>query len=329
MPWVAAHPDATGMTATATALATGTVCTAVVVHYREAGPTLACLASLRAQQPPVEVVLVDNASPDGSGDELERALVGMAGVTLLRSPWNGGFGAGCNLGMAFALRSWPEAEHLLLLNPDAELTSGALAELLATAERHPDAAIVGCRIDGPDGRPWFRNGHVPRWTLSGFHVEAPAADEHPSEFVSGACMLLRADLLHAGLRFEESFFLYCEDADLCCEVRQRGWQVWVTQRALAHHAGGGSQPGENVLGELTAERLFWLTRAKVMFARRRLSCLQRLCFGVVAAIGKPLAGVLKFRSLRFLPAYYRGLWSGLRAPLRRFGLRGRLVRPAG
>lgn len=300
-------------TALATVAAVPTTCAAVVVHYRGAQQTLDCLASLAAQRPTPEVVVVDNGSPDGSGQQLEHELASRDGVHLLRVADNGGFGAGCNRGITFALQRWPELEHVLLLNPDAEMTPGALAELLATSGRHSDAGIVGCHIDDGEGRTWFANGRMPRWTLSGFHCAAPAAPEFASEFVTGACMLIRADLLRSGLRFDESYFLYCEDADLCCEVRARGRGLWITQRARVRHLGGGSQPGARVLGELTAERLYWLTRAKVLFARRRLGTLQRLAFLGVAMTLKPLAGWLASGSLRFLGPYCRGLLSGLGA----------------
>jgi N-acetylglucosaminyl-diphospho-decaprenol L-rhamnosyltransferase len=292
-------------------------CAAVVVHYRDADQTLRCLASLAAQEPRPEVVLVDNGSPDGSGDRLAAVLATAGSVQLLRSARNGGFGAGCNQGIELALSRWPGLQHVLLLNPDAVMGAGALRELLATSARHPDAGVVGCRIVDATGRPWFQNGRVPRWTLSGFHCAPPAADEHESGFVTGACMLLAADLLRTGLRFDESYFLYCEDVDLCCEAVARGRELWVTQRATVVHVGGGSQPGERVLGELTAERLFWLTRAKVIFAWRRLHWLQRWSFLLVACACKPLAGAVRAGSLAFLGPYCRGLASGIRAALSR------------
>ncbi len=315
-------PDAaTGLTAQVTARAPTVAlqpeCTAVVVHYRDAGSTLRCVRSLLAQEPAPHVVVVDNASPDGSGAELSIAFRQMERVQLLRSPHNGGFGAGCNRGIDHALQHWPHLEGVLLLNPDAELAPGALGELLGTQRRHPRAGVVGCRIDDGAGRTWFANGRIPRWTLSGFHTGAPTALEHRTGFVTGACMLLHGDLLRGdprtpGLRFDERFFLYCEDADLCERVRQRGGELWLTHRARASHRAGGSQPGARVLGEFTAERLYWLTRAKVLFAARHLSWPQRACFLVLAAVGKPLLGLLQARSLRFLGPYWRGLRDGWR-----------------
>jgi hypothetical protein len=285
----------------------------VIVHYRDAAATLRCIASVRAQSERPQLVVVDNASPDRSGDELAEVLAGAADVLWIRSPHNGGFGAGCNLGLDRALAAWPELLFVLLLNPDAELAPDALGELLASAHRHPRAGIVGARIDRPDGSAWFRNGRIPRWTLRGFHRRAPAADEHRTGFVTGACMLLHGGLLRAGLRFHPGYFLYCEDAELCDEVLGQGHELWINQRARVVHIGGGSQPGAAVLGELSAERLYWLTRAKSLFARRRLGRLQAACYFVFACTVKPMLGLLLTRSTRWLGAYFRGLRDGARA----------------
>lgn len=288
---------------------------AVVVHYRDAAATERCVTSLLAQEPAIEVVVVDNDSPDGSGERLRRTFADRRGVHLLQATHNGGFGAGCNLGIDAALRRWPALAHVLLLNPDAELGDGGLAALLATSARHPEAGVVGCRIDDGGGRPWFVNGRLPRWSLRGFHCAAPAADEFAAGFVTGACMLLRADLLRDGLRFDERYFLYCEDADLCCEVLARGRELWITHAARVRHTGGGSQPGRPVLGELGAERLYWLQRGKALFARRRLGWFERSVFVAIAAVAKPLAAVLTGRGVAWIGPYFRGLWSGLTAPL--------------
>lgn len=306
----------TTATRQATLLDTPTVgasCTAVVVHYRNACDTLACIASLQQQPERPRIVVVDNQSPDNSWPELSAQLREQEDVTLFRSAHNGGFGAGCNQGIEIALEQWPDARHLLLINPDATLEADALGKMIATANQRPQAGIVGCRIDDSAGQPWFQNGRFPRWTLSGFHHPAPASKEHETEFVTGACMLITCDLLHAGLRFDETYFLYCEDADLCSEVAAQGRQLWITQEARATHRGGASQPGEHVLNELSAERLFWLTRAKVLLARKRLNFGQKCGFLAIALLGKPIAGLWISRSTRFLWPYLRGMASGLRA----------------
>lgn len=302
--------------AAATPSPTKSIVAAIVVHYRDAASTLRCVASLLAQTSPPFVVVVDNASPDGSWTTIVEVLGGTREVTLVRAGKNGGFGAGCNVGIAHALDHWPQLADVLLLNPDAELAADGLATMTALRRERPRAGIVGCRIVDAAGNLWFGNGRFRPWSLSRMHAAPPPdAIEHRSDFVTGACMLIDGDLLRDGLRFREDYFLYCEDVDLCRRVTALGRECWVTHRTRARHEGGGSQPGERVLGELTAERLYWLTRAKVVLARRVLSGPQRLVFFLLAFTAKPVVGIGMARSLRFLPAYLRALRDGLRAKL--------------
>ncbi|MGE3175176.1 MAG: glycosyltransferase family 2 protein [Planctomycetota bacterium] len=285
---------------------------AVLVHYRCADDTLGCIASIQEHAPGTPVLVVDNAAADGSGAALAQRCAGFAQVTVLHARTNRGFGAGCNGGIDRAVARFPELEHVLLLNPDARLRPGALQQLRNCARNHPRAGVVGCRIVEPDGDVWFANGRFPRFSLSRFHTRPPGgATEFETGFVTGCCMLIDAGMLRRGLRFDPSFFLYGEDADLCRRVQQRGRSLWVTQAATVEHRGGGSQPGPRVLDELSAERLYWLTRAKVLLARKHYEPWRRAVFLLVAALVKPLAAVLTGRGVRWLPAYARGLWAGL------------------
>lgn len=290
-------------------------CCAVVVHYRCLDDTLRCLRSLLHHAPDLPVVVVDNASGDGSRAALEAGCAVRPATTLVCSEHNRGFGAGCNLGIEEALAQNAGLRHVLLLNPDTTVTAGFLERLLDTAAHHPDAGVVGCRIRRPDGSVWFENGRLRRWTLSRSHVRAPeGAAVFETGFVTGALMLVDAALLRDGLRFDERYFLYAEDLDLCCEVRARGRTLWVDTRAEVVHAEGGSQRGEApLLGALRARQLRWMTRGKALFARKRLGALEQLCFFAVALVLKPLAGVFVARSVRFLPPYFAGLWDGVRA----------------
>jgi GT2 family glycosyltransferase len=289
-------------------------CAAVVVHYRRADETAACLASLRAAAPDTPVVVVDN---DG-GDQPQRQLIEgceREGAALLVMGRNAGFGAGCNAGIDAVLRLAAGIEHVLLINPDARALPGAVDRLRQTAAEHPDAGIVGgCTLTADGGRVEFENGRLRPWTLTRMHCAAPAVDRpFETTFVTGALMLIDAGMLRAGLRFDEEFFLYAEDLDLCCEVRARGRTLWIDPRAVALHRGGGTGAGATVLGALTASQVYWLARSKVLFARKRLSWCQRAVALGIAALAKPILGLLIARSARFLAPHLRGLWDGLRA----------------
>lgn len=297
------------------ALATATTA-AVVVHWRGANDTMRCVASIRSHAPDTPVFVVDNASMDDSAPVLAQAWRDDPWIRFERTDHNGGFGAGANAGITAALVAVPGLQQLLLLNPDAVLTPGAMIAMLATARRHPAAGIVGCRIlDGSGQRVWFANGRIPRWTLSGFHITAPPGrQEHPAGFITGCVMLLDAALLRTGLRFDEGFFLYGEDADLCARVVAAGRELWITQLATVLHRGGGSHDGAAVLPGQTATQLYWLTRSKVRFARRHLTTLQRAWFWCAALLLKPLAGLACGHGTAFVRPYLQGLRDGYRDP---------------
>ncbi len=287
--------------------------TAVLVNYRSAEDCLHCVASLRKHAPGLRLLIIDNDSGDDSVDLLSSALGEDPKCSILLSEANRGFGSACNLGMDYALDEDPDLEFILLLNPDTVVTAGFLDELRVTFDNEPEAGIVGGRILAMDSdKVLFENGRLRPFSLSRSHVAAPrGAEEYSTQFITGAMMLVAADMLRDGLRFDERFFLYVEDLDFCCQVRARGRELWINRRAVVRHVDGGSQGDEEpILFDLRPGQLAHMTRGKLLFARKYFGLLHRLLFLLVVGIGKPLVG-LASGHLRFLPIYYRALFSGL------------------
>jgi O-antigen/teichoic acid export membrane protein/GT2 family glycosyltransferase len=295
--------------------ATAAECVAVIVNHRSAAHAAACLASLRDHATGVRAVVVDNSEDDREADALRAAA---AQLDWLRADVvavpNRGFGAGCNVGIERALALDPRLRFIWLLNPDTVVTPHALDRLLDAACRFPDAGALGASLRGPDGDSVvFENGRIRAWTLSRSHVAAPTRTApFETEFITGACLLLGADLARAGLRFDERYFLYVEDMDLCRQIRARGRRLVVEPRAVVLHRGGASQREAPILGDMRPTQLFHMTAGKVRFARKWLPPVQRAAFFAVAAVLKPIVGLGIARSLRFLPVYFGGLRHGLR-----------------
>jgi GT2 family glycosyltransferase len=213
---------------------------AIVVNFNGGAMLRDCVASLTAQtHRPHRVLVVDNASTDGSVDGLEAAH---EGVTVIRSAVNLGFAAGNNRALAMA----GDCDWIALLNPDAVADPHWLERLLAGAARHPQAALLGCRmladregarLDGVgdayhvSGLPW-RTGHG-----------EPAAGRHlqDTEIFApcAAAALYRTDLLRALGGFDEDFFCYVEDVDLGFRARLLGHRAWYVADAQVVHAGSG------------------------------------------------------------------------------------------
>jgi GT2 family glycosyltransferase len=233
----------------------------IVVNFRTASLVISCLETLeqeRRQIPELRAIVVDNASGDGSAAEIQRAVEARDWdwVKLIASSVNGGYGAGNNIGICWALARHDPADCYWLLNPDTEVRPGAglaLARFMAT---HPNAGVAGSALLERDGRPWsyaFRfptiMGELERGARLGFlsrllanrAVLRSMGDEADQvDWVSGASFLIRRELLDAGLRFDETYFLYYEETDFCLQARRAGWECWYVPGSVVMHIAGQS-----------------------------------------------------------------------------------------
>lgn len=251
----------------------------ILVNYN-AGPYLeACLQSIRrfADDLALEVLVVDNASTDGSLEVLGR----FPEVQLIRNPDNRGFAAAVNQGLEAA-----KGRYLLLLNPDTEVISPVFNALVAFLEAHPEVGIVGPRLRNPDGSlqpsayrfptlvqaagalfglkrlvpvPLLRH-RLGRWLGRHFGQLDPHDRPRRVDYVTGACMLIRREVVQAVGGLDPRFFLYFEEKDFCLRARAAGWQVWFAPAAeVVHQIGGSSQarPEITVLERMRSMRQFY------------------------------------------------------------------------
>ena len=260
----------------------------VIVNYRTGPLVLSCLESLEAERQAGErlrVYVVDNDSCDGSADLIAAALAQHSWdwVTLIRSPANGGFGAGNNIGIAQALEQSEQSEFVWLLNPDTRVLPGAARALASFMENFPLAGIAGTLLLEADGTPWpyaFRFptilGEVERglrWgpasrVLSKHATLRPMG--HCSEqvdWVSGASFAIRNRLLQEGLRFDEAFFLYYEETDFCREAYRRGWETWFVPQACVLHIAGQSTGVTGKDAELRRVPAYWFQSRQYYFRK--------------------------------------------------------------
>jgi GT2 family glycosyltransferase/nucleoside-diphosphate-sugar epimerase len=230
----------------------------VIVNYN-AGPFLrACVDSLLASPMKIEIIVVDNASSDGS---LE-ALRSLPQVQVIQNAANLGFAAGCNVGARRA-----GAEFLLFLNPDCFFKPSALGRLLEALRADERVGMVGGLLANPDGSeqaggrravptPWrsfvrafglvrFSN----RWPRLFFdlHLHKQSLPQEPIEVeaISGACMLVRRESVLDVGDWDEGYFLHCEDLDWCMRFRKKGWKIlFVPSARITHELGvcGRSRP---------------------------------------------------------------------------------------
>jgi hypothetical protein len=215
----------------------------VIVSYNARPHLEDCLESLTTSPPatPHEIVVVDNASTDGSVAAVQRRW---PAVTIIPQSVNAGFAAGNNVGIRAS-----NGALILLLNNDTIVPPGAVDTLVAALLARPDAAVAGPRLSfGRMISPLnelrqkltltlYRRGMagVSSW------IERETASERDVDWVSGACLLVRrADADKAGL-LDERYFLYTEDVDFCAAIRRMGRRVIFTPRTHVIHLIGRSR----------------------------------------------------------------------------------------
>jgi GT2 family glycosyltransferase len=222
----------------------------VVVGYNRRELLAACLDSVLADcgDLAVEVIVVDNASHDGTAEIVAERY---PEVRLIANQENVGYGGGCNVGLAVG-----RGRYLMVLNQDILVRPGTLSALVAFADAHPEAGVVGARMEYadhrfqhsafrfPDGKQaffgFFDNlvplDSAPNGRYPDDHFERPFQAEH----LLGACLLFRRDALEQVGAFDPTFFMYFEETDLCVRLQRAGWHNYYLPSARVMHVSGAS-----------------------------------------------------------------------------------------
>ena len=234
----------------------------VIVNYRTGPLTIDCLRSLApevAGYPGTRVVVIDNASGDGSGEAIAAAIAseGWSGwARLSASPINGGFAYGCNEGVRSAIAAGEAPDLVWLLNPDTRVRPGALSTLAGFFEGRPEVGLAGSMIEEADGTPWpyafrfpsllgefeaaMRLSIVSR-LLSHSAVPVRMSDTPQQvDWVSGASVMIRREVFETVGLFDENYFLYFEETDFCRAANRAGWTCWFVPDAAIMHIAGQS-----------------------------------------------------------------------------------------
>jgi GT2 family glycosyltransferase len=227
-----------------------TVPAVAIINYNTCEHLRACLNSILPESPS-EMIVVDNASTDGSAEMVQAEF---PQVSLYANKTNCGYGAAANQAITSCT-----AKYVLLLNSDTRLQAGALQALSIYLDQHPRAAIVGPRLENPDGSlqascfpfptvlntflwedtfgwmihyvPILRDNYFRTW---------PHTQPQVVPWVLGAALAIRREPFEAVDGFDESFFMYSEEVDLCYRLYAAGWEVHFSPTATVMHLGGAS-----------------------------------------------------------------------------------------
>jgi len=219
------------------------------------------LLPLLAALPGEDMVVLDNASEDGSVAAVHAEF---PCVRVIEQAFRAGFGANHNR----VIRE-TEGDYVLLLSHDAEPEPGAVETLRAFADAHPRAAVVAPRLRFPDGRDQVSAWRFPTPGVAALStltlaragvVQSKGDAPRQVDWAMGAALLLRRAALDEVGLFDEGYFMYSEETDLCLRLAEAGWERWfVPQAVVVHHdsAMRDQVPRERIAEEWRSRRRYW------------------------------------------------------------------------
>jgi N-acetylglucosaminyl-diphospho-decaprenol L-rhamnosyltransferase len=308
----------------------------VIVNWNVCDLLRRCLRSISSIQHPassnqhpatnVEIIVVDNASTDGSVDMVRD---GFPDVHLVANVSNRGFSAANNQGIAVA-----RGRYVLLLNPDTELVGEALAKMMAFADQYPDVGVVGPQLLNPDGSvqssrrrfptlataffesTWLQR-YAPRRLLERYYVlDQPDDVIQDVDWVKGAAVMARREAIEHVGPMDEGFFMYSEELEWCRRFREAGWRVvYLPTAQIVHYEGKSSEqvlPARHIHFQTSKVRYFHQYHGHVAAEVLRWFLLGNYAWQLGVEGTKWLVG--HRRSLRAgrIAAYWQVLGSGLR-----------------
>lgn len=223
----------------------------VIINYNQKNLTKVCLEGILKIAPKInyEIIVVDNASTDGSQEVIENFKFQISNFKFVLNDQNKGFAAGCNSGIRKS-----SGKYILILNPDVVVLEGSIEKLYEFMEENKEVGIVGPKLLNPDKTTQLSCYRYPAWyipilrrtflgrlnwakkklahyLMTDFdHQEAKEVD-----WLLGACLMIRKEMLEKIGLFDERFFLYFEDIDLCRRAKINGWQVYYLPSSEMFH----------------------------------------------------------------------------------------------
>jgi hypothetical protein len=279
-----------------------------LISWNNRHDVLRCLKALQhASYPHVTCMVVDNGSTDGTPDAVRQAFPHVRCCVLDN---NYGFARAANVVLRQAQQH--QSDYVLLLNADTDFAPPFLEHLVTAAEQHPESALFSPKIylrDDPR-RLWAIGGVLTRGRIRFYGLNALDTgqfDRRELDFVMGCAILIRTEILqHIGL-FDDRFFVFYEEIDLCVRARSAGWRVTLLPEVHLWHAGGATTRKSPHIRE------FYLARSRLLFLRKHRAVFNvwALALYEVALTTQIVAIHITQRAFRAGAAYLHGATVGL------------------
>lgn len=266
----------------------------VVLHFNDFDHTARCVESLtQLDYRNFHILVVNNSREQEHDKQLAQRFAGE--ITCLTMDRNMGFSGGCNAGIDYALAQG--AEFVWLLNNDAYCQPDSLQPLISAAMEHPDAGVLGGVLLEPkrNGMEQAGLGYIDYWRAKIFTCEPRSSEVQACDWVCGGNMLLRARAIIDCGAFDDAYFLYKEDVELCTRLRRHGFKCLYVPASKVHHEGSMSTAGERAIW-----RYYYSARNRLLFFFQSASrplffwCLLVCCFQLIKHLAfYPLASEKK------------------------------------
>jgi len=273
----------------------------IIVCYRGWEKLTKCLESLDSfsgNNFSMEVIVVDNNSADGRTDEIEKKF---PRFRFIRNKINGGYAYGCNTGASYS-----GGENLLILNPDTIVEESEIEKLLNALRSNPGYYIISCKQLRGDGKEMKASGSFPGL----FRARKGKSKNENSEnvtfpdWVSGSVMMMRKEIFEKLKGFDEDFWMYYEDVDICRRTRNSGGEIAFYNNIAVRHDHGGSSRANLVTTSLTKTEV---QTSRHLYISKHKSGIEKILMhtiiildNIVTGLITGLAGLLFF----FIPALY-------------------------
>ncbi|OGY08887.1 MAG: hypothetical protein A2700_00125 [Candidatus Blackburnbacteria bacterium RIFCSPHIGHO2_01_FULL_44_64] len=241
----------------------------VIVSFNTKNLTKSCVESILKYTRGVnlEIIIVDNASTDGSVEEIQKFTKKQKETHLLKNRKNLGFGGGNNLGMKRA-----KGKYILLLNSDTKLHEDSISKMVQWMDNNNNVGMSTCKLTNPNGTTQANGGFFPTlprlllWTtflddlplvgqlFGSYHMNTKGImgdnssyeKTHPQDWISGAFMMLRRTVFENMGGFRKDIFMYAEDVEYCYRIKKAGVQIQYAPITSITHIGSASSGGETV-----------------------------------------------------------------------------------